>query len=201
MTLPTLTQAKAYLRVQTTAEDTLITDLLTRATAMVQGALGRPIGIEARSFTDYAISGRAYGSLTALVIPPQYLPCVRVDDSSLSAPIVTDADAAVLSSATDYYVGAVWDPVLRARSGIAFTNGPYAVTVECGLEASEDYATVIEPGLSAAILDVLADLYQRRNPAATNEATGGGVSTSYAPNGLPMRAWEGIRQWAVLRIA
>ena len=200
MALPTLVQAKAYLKKQTADEDTLIGDLLTRSKAKVRGALGRQIDIVARTFTDHAVNGRAYGSLTALRIPPQYLPCVRVDDSSLSAPVVTDTDGTVLSDSVDYYAGNPWDPMLRSRVGVAFSNGPYSVTVECGLAASPDYANVIEPDLSAAILDVLADLYQRRSPAATNESTGGGVSTSYAPNGLPLRAWESIRQWAVVRI-
>jgi hypothetical protein len=201
MALPTLTQAKAYVKKQTADEDTLIADLLIRAKAMVQSALGRPINIVARTFTDYAVSGRTYGSVTALLIPPQFLPCVREDDSSLAAPVVTDVDATVISPTTEYYPGRAWDATLRGRPDYVFSNGPYTVAVDCGLEASEDFATVIEPALSAAILDVVADLYQRRNPAATNESTGGGVSTSYAPNGLPMRAWELIRQWAVLRVA
>jgi len=201
MALPTVTQCKAYLRVQGTAEDTLITDLLARATAKVRGALGRPIEIAARTFTDDAVTRRAYGQVTALLIPSHLLPCARVDDSSLSAPIVLDADGLALSDVTDYYPGLPWDALLKARPGIAFGNGPYTVTVDAGLETADDYATVIEPALSGAIIDVVADLYQRRNPVASSESTGGGVSTSYdARTGLPMRAWEDIRQWAVIRV-
>jgi hypothetical protein len=201
MALPTVLQCKAYLRVQDTASDTLITDLLARARAKVRGALGRSDEIETRTFTDYAETRRSYHTPTALIIPSHLLPCVRVDDSSLSAPIVLDADGLALSDTVDYYSGLPWDALLKARPGISFGNGPYTVTVDAGLEAADDYAAVIEPALSGAIIDVVADLYQRRSPAATSESTGGGVSTSYdAKTGLPMRAWEDIRQWAVIRV-
>lgn len=200
MALPVTADAKAVLRIQGTTEDTLVAALITRATAMVRGALGRPITIESRTFTDYANTRRSYHTPTALIIPAQYLPCVRADDSSLSAPVITDVDGTVLSATDDYYVGAPWDTLLRARPGVTFANGPYTIDVDCGLEASEDYLAVIEPSLSVAILDVVADLYQRRNPNAQAEGAGGGVYTQWAAlQGLPPRVWEQIRQWAVVR--
>jgi uncharacterized phiE125 gp8 family phage protein len=200
MALPTVTQCKTYLRIQGSADDTLIGDLLTRATAMVRGALGRPLALESRTFTDYAETRRAYGTVTALLIPGHLLPCVRVDGSTETAPVITDADGLVLDPAVDYYVGAPWDATLRARPGLTFGVGPYTVAVDSGLAAADDYADVIEPALSGAIIDVVADLYQRRSPAASSESTGGGVSTSYdARTGLPMRVWQQISQWAVIR--
>jgi hypothetical protein len=195
----TTADAKAYLKVQGSAEDTLIGQLVTRATAMVRSALGRPLALADRSFTERAESRRLYHAVTAILIPPQYLPCTREDGSDLTAPVITDADGLVLSATEDYYPGEIWDATILARPGITFTNGPYSVEVQCGLEADPDYADVIEPAIDSAIMDTIADLYQRRSPNASSESTGGGVSTSYHQSGIPMRAWQMIESWAVIR--
>jgi hypothetical protein len=50
--------------------------------------------------------------------------------------------------------------------------------------------------LDAAVLDWMADRYQNRNPAATNEATGGGVSASYT-TGLPQRLIDLLAPWVL----
>jgi uncharacterized phiE125 gp8 family phage protein len=201
MALPTLTDLKAYLRVQTTAEDTVLTAILTSATAAAENELGRPIAVTARTFIDECDNRRTYTGVRALVIPPECLPIDLLDASSQPIePTVTDADGTVLDPDVDFRVTTLWDPLLRARPGITFSNPPYTVSVLCGLAADPEYATKIEPAIFQAILDIGADLYQRRNPAAGSETAGGGISATYS-GGLPARArdllapWKAVRAW------
>jgi hypothetical protein len=131
-----------------------------------------------------------------LIIPPENSP---FDPTTL---VVADTDALVLSATTDYYPAVTgFEGTVRARPGISFSNGPYALTADVGLATRSDYATVVEPVLNMAILDTIADWYQRRNPNATSESTGGGVSTSYSvTQGLSARARELLVPYKVIRI-
>jgi hypothetical protein len=47
---------------------------------------------------------------------------------------------------------------------------------------------------------VVADRYQRRNPAATNEDAGGGVADSYT-GGLPQRVQDMLAPWRISHLA
>lgn len=76
-------------------------------------------------------------------------------------------------------------------SGGATLTWPGTVSASdvSAFEDHPDYADRIEPALSAAIRDTVGDYYQRRNPSASYESAGGGVSVTYAPTslGLPLR--------------
>jgi hypothetical protein len=197
----TVADLKLVLKIQTSAEDALLTAILASAKAAVRGELGRDIEVTERTFTDEAESHRAYGLVRHLLIPPQYLPLDLEDDSAQSlAPVVMDADGLVLDPAVDYRVGMVWESLIRARPGIAFSNPPYTITVNCGLAADPDYATRIEPAINQAILDAAADLYHFRSPSAASETTGGGVSQTRGEWGLPARVEALLSPWKVIRV-
>lgn len=170
MPLPVLNDLKAYLKVEHTAEDALLSQLLTRAKALVEGYLRRPILKVARSFTvDDGI-----GTL--------HLPLYPVNPTGV---VVTDVDGDPVDAAT-YRVDRSTGMII-ADAGEYFDNGPYTVTApEVGLELAEEYSTTIEPLVSAAILDVAADLFWHRNPNSTNESEAG-VSVSYGRDGIPPR--------------
>lgn len=169
MALPTVQKLKDYCRIETAAEDTLLADLLARAQAMVESYLGRPILKVSRTCTDAAETEVAYGRITVLQL--QLWP---FDPATVA---VTDADGVTVDPAT-YRLKPEAGQVI-ARKGYDFPNGPYDITADVGLETAPDYSTRIEALASAAILDLAADLYQRRNPGATSESEGGGVSTGY----------------------
>lgn len=57
MALPTVADVKAYLRIETAAEDTLLTSLLARAIAAVETYLGRPIEVTAGRTFESSTSG------------------------------------------------------------------------------------------------------------------------------------------------
>jgi hypothetical protein len=191
MALPTKTELKAMLRIQSTAEDTLLDLMLARATALVQAHLGRPIEtVEDRETIVEEVS--ACG--TQLVIP-----VTPFDPASV---VVTDADDAVVDAST-YRVGSGWTGVLRATSGQRFGNPPYRITADTGLATSTepDYATMLEPLVSQAILDACQDWYQRRNPGAQAEGAGGGVYTQWQQMGLPERVRAALAPLRLVRMA
>lgn len=192
MALPTYTDLKTLLRIQTTAEDTLLAALISRATYMVQAHIGRPIATVAdHPMTDEATTLTAYGLVTKLLVP-----VTPYDAASLT---ITDADGTALVVTTDYRVGSVWTGEIFAAAGAAFTNGPYTLTADVGLATASDYATRIEPVIGAAILDVAADLWARRNPAAQAEGAGGGVYTQWQSSGLPARVAAMLAPFTVVR--
>jgi hypothetical protein len=185
MALLTVDDAKDYLKIQHDAEDTMLEGWLAMAFAACQNELGRPIEtVDDTSWRDMAATGRLYGAVRTLEVPPQYRP---FDVGSL---VILDVDGVTLLDTEDY-----WPPltgmegVIEARPGMSFANGPYMLTADVGLETRADYSTIIEPAVNAATLDVLADRYQHRNPNATSESAGGGVSESYElKDGLTARA-------------
>ena len=188
MALPSVADLKLVLRIQGTAEDTLLTALLARAQAGVESELGRPVTAAESTWTDWGDSAAFDGVLRTLQIP--VVPC---EPTSL---VIEDADGVTLDPAVAYYEPtSPWAATVRARPGMTFPVAPYTLTADVGLSADARYATVIEPVIAAAILDVAADLYQRRSAAASNESTGGGVSTSYANVGLPARVREMLSPW------
>lgn len=175
MALPTVDEVKDYLRVEHDADDDLITALRTAAIGAIQIYLGVPIvGVE-RTYSDRALSGRR-GGPTSLILPvtpidPATLEVVDLDGN--------DVDAADLT--VDAATG-----IVRYTDGSPFPFGPYAITVEVGLEFDPEYEDTIEPVLGLAIRDVVADWYRNRNPRATNESSSG-VSVSYTVDELPPR--------------
>ena len=192
MALPTVADCKNYLRVEHTAEDAMLAGWLAQAVALVEAELGRPIEYVNRTFILEANPSQVAPAKIFLPLHP-----VGVDDSSAGTAdlTLTDADSVLLVEGTDYR--------LDTRTGVltaidtCFDNWPYTVVADVGLEALDEYTAKVEPALSAAILDVVADRYQRRSPAATTESAGGGVSTSYATAGLPARVREALAPWRI----
>jgi hypothetical protein len=178
MALPDLNAVKRYLRKQTTNEDTLLAALLASAIGRVETYLRRPIEAESRTFVDEA-SGECGLSVACLMIPVTPV-------GTLTS--VTDADGTALTLG-DLRVSSNTG-IVKHRDGELFANGPYTIVANVGLSLRPGYATRIEPVITQAILDTVADLYQARNPRAAAENAGGGVSVAYTQGnaeGVPMR--------------
>lgn len=189
MALPTVTDVKRYLRIEHTAEDSMLTRELAAALAMVETYIRRPVVAEARTFVLPQPTQRAYrdvGSFFLPVYPVAATPLITL----------TDDDGTLLTHATDYRVELETGQIIGLVS--AFALWPYTVVATVGLSARADYATRVEPAIGAAILDIVSDRWHRRSPAATNESTGGGVSTSYA-NGLPERVKAILQPFVMAR--
>ncbi len=201
MALPTVDDVKLVLRIENDVEDTTLQAMLDRACALVVGHLGRPYEAIERTWVDEGGRVRAYGRLRALTVP-----VTPIDPASLE---IVDDDGTTLVAGTDYRAPRAWDGVVRAMPGMTFSIAPYTLTANVGLAASfgsdgqVDYETVIEPVLAFAVIDTVADWYQRRNPAALSEGAGGGVITQWqgAGVGLTSRACEALDQWKLPRIA
>lgn len=164
----TVQQVKDYLRIQHTAEDTLITALLARATAMVESFLNRPIYNRSQTVT-VRVEGDPFRAGARILFVPFYPLASLTSLTMQDGTVIDTADLYV-----DLRVG-----LIEYKSGSRFPLGAYTVVANGGLEAYPEFATLIEPAIQSAILDTVADLYQRRNPAASAEREGGGVGVEY----------------------
>lgn len=163
MALPTGSDLKTYLRIEQDAEDALLTALVARATAMLELWMDTTIT---------AVSQTAVDRASALDTAPTSLVFPRRPIASVS---VTDADGVTVDAArytVDGPAGMLW-----GRDGYGFVRGPYTISASCGLSLWPNYAR-LEPLLTEMILDVAADLYQRRTPGAASE-TGAGTSITW----------------------
>ena len=197
MSLVTITECKAYCRVQTSAEDALFNAWLAAAIGSVQSYLRRPITAELRTFR----LERPELCHTGNLIIPIYPVSPRTEDSDgyeeIAAAVLTDADALVIED-TDYFLDERIG-VFTAVTGVSFSNYPYTIVATVGLSAHPDYASVIEPIINAAILDIVADRWARRLTAASSESEGGGVGTSWQDVGIPKRVREELEPWRMVR--
>ncbi len=157
MALPTVTDLKSYLRIESNAENTLLTALLARAQAQVELWIDCPITAVSQTYVDRCETD-ADKPVLSLVFPRRPIAAVSI----------TDADG-VTVPATDYWVSGATG-MIYAEGGASFSNPRYTITASCGLSLSQHY-TLWEPVISQCILDLAADLYQKRTPNAGSETS------------------------------
>lgn len=185
MALPTPLDAKLYCRIETADEDVLVSQLLARAKATVEWYIGYPMTAVATTYvnTDVSLPGFSTApyrySVAELQLPGPFL-------LTAPAPIVTDVNGTVVDPTT--YVLDNREGRIRSKDGSAiFGSLPYTVVATIGLSAHPDYAARLEAVASIAILDLVAHLYQNRNPAVISESDEGGSSQSLSPDAIPPR--------------
>lgn len=158
MALPTVADLKTWLRIETTREDLLLAALLARAQASLETMLDGPITAEVQTAVD---RGAALDvPVTSLVFPRR----------PFTVTGIVDMDGVTVDPTT-YTVDGL-SGLIYAKSGVEFAAAPYTITASVGLSLRADYAR-IEPVIGAAILDLAADLYQRRTPGAASESAAG----------------------------
>jgi len=170
MALITVALLKDYLRVEHDADDALLADMRTSVIAAIGSWMGTPVIAEERTFLCKTKNPHGARFPWSHVV---YLPIYPIVEPITS---MVDADGEDITAdiSVDYRSGEI-----RYSSGNEFSNGPYTVVCDVGLEAFEEFDTLILPALNRAIRDQVADDYQRRNPAAEGESEGGGVSVKY----------------------
>lgn len=187
--LPTVDDLRQYLRIENVAEDALLESLLRSAKAAVEAYIGQPIEARPVSMTVAPVWGGSAGARSRRLA----LPYAPIDAASV---LVTDEDGATVD-AVGYLVNAATGR-LTPDGAAGFTGAMYVVTARAGLSLRADYDEAIEPVMSSAILDWAADLYQRRNPAASYESGGGGVAVNYnetASKTMPSRIRVTLEPW------
>lgn len=176
MALPTLAKLKEYLRVETTAEDAVLTDLLAQAIPWAQSLIGIPITAEARTFYNVrpVFVGEGVGYGLSLPVYP-----------ALSVGLaVTDANAAAVAGANFRLDNALgW---LVPVTTYSFADASHTVVATVGLSAHPRYAVEIEPRVNALILGLASVLYHERNPNASSLSESG-ASVSYRDDQIPPR--------------
>lgn len=175
MALPTVSDCKLYLRKEDTSEDTLLAQLLTRAQAAIETCVGYPMTAAALTYVGYD----QRFTTSELQLPGPFL-------ATGPAPIVTDVDGAVVDATT--YVLDNRNGLIRSKyEDFIFGAMPYTVVATVGLSAHPDYAARLEAIAALAIVDMVAHLYQNRNPAIASESDEGGGSVSLSPEPIPQR--------------
>lgn len=212
MALPTRADAVAYLRLNPAlstgtpgdpglaAEATFLDRLLAEATALVERVLGVPIVAVPRTMTvevgDRPLAGSWPWGAWRTSARALFLPLFPVAASP--APVIVDQDGVTVDAAT-YAVDLPTGRVLAAGDAYYFVAGTYTVTATVGMSAASDYATAIEPVLSGAILDVVADRYQNREPGYSS-VSDGPISRTHFRDGLPPRAAEALASFRRVRV-
>jgi hypothetical protein len=193
MPLPTGSDLKQYMRIEHSAEDALLDDLVEQATAHAQSLINRPIVAEERTFSGVRALYDEYGRSVI------YLPEFPVVLSP--APEMQDRDGQTVDSG-DYTVDA--SGRFTAAVGSPFGSHPYSITAEVGLDADPEYGTKYEPLLRRLILGIASIFYHQRNPLASSDSSGGGVSVSYVmaaeTEGVPAHLYSIVKKLRPVRI-
>jgi hypothetical protein len=155
--LPTVTDLKSYLRIESNAENTLLTALLARAQAQVELWIDCPVTAVSQTSIDRALTLADY-PVMSLVFPRR----------PIAVTSITDGDGVVVPTDEYWVDGAAG--MIYAEPGYSFANGRYTITANCGLSLSQHYA-LWEPVISQCIIDLAADLYQKRTPNAASETS------------------------------
>ena len=163
MGLPTVTDAKAYCRIETADEDIIVSQLLARAKAAVETFMGYPLTAAAQTYVTY---GDRFAS-SELQLPGPFL--------SSPTPTVTDVNGTVVDTTT--YVLDNRSGKIRSKFGdVIFGSVPYTIVATVGLSAHPDYSSRFEAVASTAILDLVAHWYQNRDPNVSSGQDEGGGS-------------------------
>jgi len=179
MSLPSLSDLKGFLRVETAAENAALQEILNDVTADVLAYIGAPFTAVERTMTDDLQNETVYGVNTEILIP-----ITPVDYTAPGDIEITDQDGNVIDPAT-YTV----DPltgIVTAKPGIAFPAGPFTIVADVGWSAHPDFATIYEPKIRGAILDWCASVYNQRNPGVVTESEPG-ASATYTQMEMPPR--------------
>jgi hypothetical protein len=182
--LPDQTAVKARLRIENDVEDDDIDSMRASASATIEEKVGRPITATERTWVIESPSSNWDGCTPVYRFFLPLYPVTHEETSEGNTLVtITDADD---EEVTDFRVNTRTGLIVATESTV-FDNWPYTVTAMVGLDLMDDYETRIEPKLSQAFLDLCADWYQRRNPAALAEGAGGGVITQWQSLGVPER--------------
>lgn len=176
MPLPTLATLKGYLRIETAAEDAVLTDLLAQATQWAQSLIGLPITAAARTLYNvrpvFVGEGVGYGLS---------LPVYPVSSAGLT---VTDVNGVAVAGGNFRLDNALgW---LIPITTYSFADDSHTVVATVGLSAHPRYATEIEPRVNALIIGLASVLHNERNPNASSQSEAG-ASVSYRDDELPSR--------------
>ena len=157
MALPTVTDLKSYLRIESNAENALLQALLDRAKGQVELWIDCPITAVAQTYVDRCET--LDQPVTSLVFPRR----------PIGAPVtIVDGDGVPVPSEEYWVAGS--SGMIYSEEGYSFHNPRYTVTALCGLSLSAQYGAW-EPVISQCILDLAADLYQKRTPNASSETS------------------------------
>lgn len=161
--IPTLSDLKAYGRIEHTAEDALLSALIARATSTLEMLCDLPVQADALTWTDDPLNNSDPGPRPST----RYARALVLPHRGVTVTAIVDGTGATVATA-DYRV----DPfsgLIYAQNETRWVNGPYTISYTAGMDLLPN-ATSLAPAITAAILDIAMDYYQRRTPGAASES-------------------------------
>jgi hypothetical protein len=178
MPLVTASDLKTYLRIESPAEDALLAALVQRARSTIETWIDTPILAEVQTAIDAADS------------PIEPVPSLVFPRRPVFVTLIVDRNGETVP-ATQWWQNPV-SGVVYGIGGYYFAFGPYTITAQVGLSLRQDFGR-LEPTINTAILDLAADLYQRRTPGAASEtASGTSITWDVGPHAMA-RAHKTLR--------
>lgn len=169
-------QAKDYLIIEHSDDDTLIGNLIEEAESRLESYIGTPI--VAQSYTEFHDGGLDHLFLEHMPIKSD---SVTITDTKATSEDATDDETV---DAENYRVRHEHGMITRTSShgrqrrwdvGIR----RFKVEYDAGLDQLPNWSLTAESELRATIRDLVSDWYERRIPTATREDRAFGVSVSY----------------------
>lgn len=200
-TFVTVDEAIFDLKIETDAEDEDLENKINQAEAAIRGYVRRPLTLEAFQWILERPKEYGWKAIRMLTLPIYPLAEAGMSAGSYSA----DGDLEILDTnddlvSTDDYRVERKTGLVYARGSYQFTGYPYVINAVAGLGGRPDYETYAVPLIRAGIFDMLRSLYLQRNPNAQTESTGGGISTTYFPDGVPKRIKEMLKPLRMERV-
>jgi len=187
--LVTVDAFKQYARIETTAEDDLIAELLVEVVGLIETYIGKSLTTEEITITDDATTFRFYEGPSPRP-PALILPYMQIDPASIR---ITDPGGLAIDPST-YRVRL--DKRL-VQGAFVLCSGAYTITCTAGYGTLPDYTTRWLPRIRSTIKDYALFLYQQRTPGASSEGAAG-TSVSYGDidpdTGLPNRVRMALRK-------
>lgn len=187
--LLSVAQAKRYIRglEEHDADDVLLGDLIEEAEGELEGYIG--CFLVAAETVQVFDGGKPYIRLRNLPLKPNAPFEVRDLRDGVSAAEVLQSGAYRVDRFGHLEYG-------RGTYDWPAGGGRYEVRYTGGLDQRPDWERVVKPRLRKTIRDLVADWYENRNPSATTDSSGVGVSivkpVRQIPEGI-LETWNDYR--------
>lgn len=199
--LATVSEVRDWLKIETTAFDAQLQNLLDDVYSALQGYVRRPLGLELSSEVFERPLNAGVVPIRSLFLSefPLAVPGDSAANYSVSDALeLTDGDGTLVPT-TDYRVDTRYG-VIRGVDTFVFDTWPYTAVYAWGLGARADYDPTVLRALRLATQDLCSEYWSHRTPSATQEMAGGGVLSQYEARGLTARVQSLLKPYRLTRI-
>jgi hypothetical protein len=167
--IPSVADLRAYCRIEHASENALLEQLIARAVGMLEGMTDVPLVSAARTWQDDPTAPTTNAGPKPAT---RYARNLWLPHRAVTVTAITDKDGVTVDP-SGYVAVSLTGLIARADGGY-WSDGPYTIAYTTGVDQLPAAAS-LAPAVTAAVIDLAADLYQRRTPGAISE---GGAQAS-----------------------